>query len=155
MSDVSLTVPYEAYLIAETSSAAVETSAVPLAAILSSANTPVGTRQNSIHRVSRILSIRFFISYYLRYVNLIKSGYCDCAFEALETGIVCRLFKHEVQRYILVRGVVNSGEIKGMLVVCLRYFFAVTFYACNLTAKVVVIAVCHLDGVITAVVVLV
>ena len=63
MSDVSLTVPYEAYLIAETSSAAVETSAVPLAAILSSANTPVGTRQNSIHRVSRILSIRFFIGF--------------------------------------------------------------------------------------------
>ena len=47
-------------------------------------------------------------------VNL-KSCYCDCAFEAFETGIVCRLFKHEVQRYILVRGVVNSGEIKGML----------------------------------------
>ena len=60
MSDVSLTVPYEASLIAETSSAAVETSAVPLAAILSSANTLVDTGQRTIQRVSMILSIRFF-----------------------------------------------------------------------------------------------
>ena len=31
-----------------------------------SANAVVGTRQNSIHRASRILSIRFFILHYLR-----------------------------------------------------------------------------------------
>ena len=31
-----------------------------------SANAVVGTRQNSIQRVSRILSIRFFILHYLR-----------------------------------------------------------------------------------------
>ena len=65
MSDVSLTVPYEAYLIAETSSAAVETSAVPLAAILSLANTLVDTMQRTIQRVSMIPSIRFFIFRYL------------------------------------------------------------------------------------------
>ena len=32
-----------------------------------SANTLIGVRQNSIHRASRILSIRFFIFYYLRF----------------------------------------------------------------------------------------
>ena len=102
MSDVSLTVPYEAYLIAETSSAAVETSAVPLAAILSSANTLVDTRQRTIQRVSRMLSIRFFISCYLRfvYVGSVKSGYGNGADELHKKCIVFRLLKYKFQCYI-------------------------------------------------------
>ena len=67
MSDISLTVSYEYFLIAETSSAAVEASAVSLAAILSSAKTAVDISPITIQRVSRMPSIRFFISCYLRF----------------------------------------------------------------------------------------
>lgn len=113
MSDVSLTVPYEAYLIAETSSAAVETSAVPLAAILSSANTLVDTRQRTIQRVSMILSIRFLFSVtsVFVYIGSVKSNDCNIIDSTVQLCAGGQLDKFILQHNITA-GIVDAVECK-------------------------------------------
>ena len=65
---------------------------------------------------SRMLSIRFFISCYLRYVNLIKSGYCNGAVEAEKRSFVARLFNFESQGNIFVRCYIYPAETEMVLI---------------------------------------
>ena len=114
MSDVSLTVPYEAYLIAETSSAAVETSAVPLAAILSSANTLVDTRQRTIQRGEHDTEYSFFlfsVTSVFVYIGSVKSNDCNIIDSTVQLCAGGQLDKFILQHNITA-GIVDAVECK-------------------------------------------
>ena len=84
------------------------------------------------------------------YIVSVKSDYGNSTTEAIEISIVCRIFKPQLQCNIFISRIIHSAEIKGMLIIGIRYFCPVPFYSRKLPAQIVIIPVCHLNRVIAA-----
>ena len=122
---------------------------------LSAAKAPAGRSRDAVHIISSMHKNRFFILSVPFCTISVKRRYDNVAVEAPKDGIVGGLLKPKLQCYILSGCIVEPCKIKGVLILCLRYFCAVPLYTRSFPAKVIIIAVRHLYGIIAAVVELV